>query len=54
MKHGLNLVGISLHDVVIARDMFPTEKIILFLPRLPDPRINISIGCIDFSLMPEG
>jgi hypothetical protein len=28
MKHGLNLVGISLPDVVIARDMFPTEKII--------------------------
>jgi hypothetical protein len=28
MKHGLNLVGISLHGVVIARDMFPTEKIV--------------------------
>ena len=28
MKHGLNQVGISLPDVAIARDVFPTHKII--------------------------
>ena len=54
MKYGLNLVGISLSDVAIARDVFPTHKIIfIFLPRLPDPQMDCSVGCIDFSLMPE-
>ena len=28
-------------------------KSFLFLPRLPDPQAGISVGCIDFSLMPE-
>ena len=26
MKHGLNLVGISLPDVAIARDVFPAHN----------------------------
>jgi hypothetical protein len=39
-------------DVVIAGDVSPAHKII-FLFCFPDPQEGISVGCIDFSLMPE-
>ena len=31
MKHGLNLVGISLTDVAIPRDVFPTHHFYFYL-----------------------
>jgi hypothetical protein len=43
---------VCLSGVVIARDVFPSHK--NDLSWLPDPRWGISVGCIDFSLMPEG
>jgi hypothetical protein len=40
-----------LSDVMIAHGVFPSHQ--NHLSRLPDPRWGVSVGCIDFSLMPE-
>ena len=57
LKHGYgwtpNLVGsVPFFDVAVAGDVSPTHKI-LFLSRFSDPQEGVSVGCIDFSLMPE-
>jgi hypothetical protein len=42
---------LPLPDITITCDVFPLTM--SFLSRLPDAREGVSVGCIDFSLMPE-